>query len=56
MCVQLNQRLCAEVDAGAENTFYLCTDGQLHIRQVLHPEASSKVLKLLILQLSGRNL
>uniref|UniRef100_A0A8C1SLF3 Epithelial splicing regulatory protein 1 n=1 Tax=Cyprinus carpio TaxID=7962 RepID=A0A8C1SLF3_CYPCA len=43
---QLNQRLCAEVDAGAGNTFYLCTDGQLHIRQVLHPEASSKNLLL----------
>uniref|UniRef100_A0A671MAF5 Epithelial splicing regulatory protein 1-like n=1 Tax=Sinocyclocheilus anshuiensis TaxID=1608454 RepID=A0A671MAF5_9TELE len=43
---QLNQRLCAEVDAGAGNTFYLCTDGQLHIRQVLHPEASSKNILL----------
>uniref|UniRef100_A0A8C0YFD4 Epithelial splicing regulatory protein 1 n=1 Tax=Cyprinus carpio carpio TaxID=630221 RepID=A0A8C0YFD4_CYPCA len=29
-----------------ENTFYLCTDGQLHIRQVLHPEASSKNILL----------
>uniref|UniRef100_A0A672SH52 Epithelial splicing regulatory protein 1 n=1 Tax=Sinocyclocheilus grahami TaxID=75366 RepID=A0A672SH52_SINGR len=43
---QLNQRLCAEVDTGAGSTFYLCTDGQLHIRQVLHPEASSKNILL----------
>ncbi|XP_059363872.1 epithelial splicing regulatory protein 1-like isoform X1 [Carassius carassius] len=43
---QLNQRICVEVDAGAGNTFYLCTDGQLHIRQVLHPEASSKNILL----------
>ncbi|XP_056619299.1 epithelial splicing regulatory protein 1 isoform X2 [Triplophysa dalaica] len=39
---ELNQRLCAEVDTGAGNTFCFCTDGQLHVRQVLHPEASSK--------------
>ncbi|XP_056123788.1 epithelial splicing regulatory protein 1 isoform X1 [Rhinichthys klamathensis goyatoka] len=43
---QLNQKLCAEVDAGAGNSFCLCTDGQLHVRQVLHPEASSKNILL----------
>lgn len=29
--------------AGAGTSVYLCTDGQLHIRQVIHPEAASKV-------------
>ncbi|XDV40320.1 hypothetical protein PO909_009421 [Leuciscus waleckii] len=43
---QLNQKLCAEVDAGAGNSFCLCADGQLHVRQVLHPEASSKNILL----------
>ncbi|XP_065101620.1 epithelial splicing regulatory protein 1 isoform X2 [Paramisgurnus dabryanus] len=43
---ELTQRLCAEVDTGAGNTFCFCTDGQLHIRQVLHPEASSKNILL----------
>ncbi|KAG7475618.1 epithelial splicing regulatory protein 1 isoform X1 [Solea senegalensis] len=28
--------------AGAGTSVYLCTDGQLHIRQVIHPEAASK--------------
>ncbi|TRY84584.1 hypothetical protein DNTS_001322 [Danionella cerebrum] len=43
---QLYQNLCAEVDSSAGNSFCLCTDGQLHIRQVLHPEASSKNILL----------
>lgn len=33
-------------NAGAGTSWCLCTDGQLHIRQVIHPEAASKVSKL----------
>uniref|UniRef100_A0A8C9TM41 Epithelial splicing regulatory protein 1 n=1 Tax=Scleropages formosus TaxID=113540 RepID=A0A8C9TM41_SCLFO len=40
---QFSQRLCNEMNAGAGASFCLCTDGQLHIRQVIHPEASNKV-------------
>ncbi|XP_017579335.1 epithelial splicing regulatory protein 1 isoform X2 [Pygocentrus nattereri] len=39
---QFNERLCSEINTSAGNSFCLCTDGQLHLRQVLHPEASSK--------------
>ncbi|XP_053182793.1 epithelial splicing regulatory protein 1 [Scomber japonicus] len=36
-------KLTNEVNsAGAGTSVYLCTDGQLHIRQVIHPEAASK--------------
>uniref|UniRef100_A0A667X298 Epithelial splicing regulatory protein 1 n=1 Tax=Myripristis murdjan TaxID=586833 RepID=A0A667X298_9TELE len=36
-------RLTNEVNsAGAGTSICLCTDGQLHIRQVIHPEAASK--------------
>ncbi|XP_038146947.1 epithelial splicing regulatory protein 1 isoform X2 [Cyprinodon tularosa] len=38
-----NLQLTNEVNsAGAGTSFCLCTDGQLHIRQVIHPEAASK--------------
>ncbi|XP_062841758.1 epithelial splicing regulatory protein 1 [Trichomycterus rosablanca] len=43
---QINQSLCSELDTGAGSSFCLCTDGQLHLRQVLHPEASSKNILL----------
>ncbi|XP_030639288.1 epithelial splicing regulatory protein 1 isoform X2 [Chanos chanos] len=39
---EFNQRLCAELDTASKNSFCLCTDGQLHVRQVIHPEASNK--------------
>ncbi|KAG9283595.1 epithelial splicing regulatory protein 1 isoform X1 [Astyanax mexicanus] len=39
---QFNERLCSEINTDAGNSFCLCTDGQLHLRQVLHPEASNK--------------
>uniref|UniRef100_W5MVA5 Epithelial splicing regulatory protein 1 n=1 Tax=Lepisosteus oculatus TaxID=7918 RepID=W5MVA5_LEPOC len=42
---QVNQHLCNEVNIGVK-TFCLCTDGQLHIRQVIHPEASNKNILL----------
>uniref|UniRef100_A0AAR2JBE0 RRM domain-containing protein n=1 Tax=Pygocentrus nattereri TaxID=42514 RepID=A0AAR2JBE0_PYGNA len=32
----------SQINTSAGNSFCLCTDGQLHLRQVLHPEASSK--------------
>ncbi|XP_013871085.1 epithelial splicing regulatory protein 1 [Austrofundulus limnaeus] len=38
-----NLQLTNEVNiAGAGTSVCLCTDGQLHIRQVIHPEAASK--------------
>ncbi|XP_017280518.1 epithelial splicing regulatory protein 1 isoform X3 [Kryptolebias marmoratus] len=38
-----NLQLTNEVNsAGAGTSLCLCTDGQLHIRQVIHPEAASK--------------
>ncbi|XP_026856987.2 epithelial splicing regulatory protein 1 [Electrophorus electricus] len=44
---QFNQRLSSEVNSEAgSSSFCLCTDGQLHLRQVLHPEASSKNILL----------
>ncbi|XP_018618612.1 epithelial splicing regulatory protein 1 isoform X3 [Scleropages formosus] len=43
---QFSQRLCNEMNAGAGASFCLCTDGQLHIRQVIHPEASNKNIVL----------
>ncbi|KAI5620861.1 epithelial splicing regulatory protein 1 isoform X1 [Silurus asotus] len=39
---EFNQRLHSEISTSSENSFCLCTDGQLHLRQVLHPEASNK--------------
>ncbi|XP_029928732.1 epithelial splicing regulatory protein 1 isoform X2 [Myripristis murdjan] len=40
---QFHLRLTNEVNsAGAGTSICLCTDGQLHIRQVIHPEAASK--------------
>lgn len=44
VCSQFNLQLTNEVNsAGAGTSSCLCTDGQLHIRQVIHPEAASKV-------------
>ncbi|KAJ8394574.1 hypothetical protein AAFF_G00043770 [Aldrovandia affinis] len=40
---QFNKRLSVEVNGAS---LCLCTDGQLHIRQVIHPEASSKNIML----------
>ncbi|KAM4601430.1 epithelial splicing regulatory protein 1 isoform 2-T2 [Polymixia lowei] len=42
---QFHLRLTNEVNStGAGTSVYLCTDGQLHIRQVIHPEAAGKNL------------
>ncbi|KAK2815092.1 hypothetical protein Q7C36_023358 [Tachysurus vachellii] len=43
---QFNERLHSEISTSSGNSFCLCTDGQLHLRQVLHPEASSKNITL----------
>ncbi|TSK20253.1 Epithelial splicing regulatory protein 1 [Bagarius yarrelli] len=43
---QFNQRLQSEISPSSETSFCICTDGQLHLRQVLHPEASSKNIPL----------
>uniref|UniRef100_A0A4W5L181 Uncharacterized protein n=1 Tax=Hucho hucho TaxID=62062 RepID=A0A4W5L181_9TELE len=41
---QFHLRLTNEVNSlGAGTSVCVCTDGQLHIRQVLHPEAAGKV-------------
>lgn len=40
---QFNQSVSNELNIGVGTSFCLCTDGQLHIRQILHPEASKKV-------------
>ncbi|KAJ8290979.1 hypothetical protein GJAV_G00019900 [Gymnothorax javanicus] len=40
---QFNERLITELNGAS---FCLCTDGQLHVRQVIHPEASSKNIML----------
>lgn len=46
MFLQFHLQLTNEVNsAGAGTSVCLCTDGQLHIRQVIHPEAASKVSK-----------
>lgn len=48
LSLQFHLQLTNEVNsAGAGTSVCLCTDGQLHIRQVIHPEASSKVSKLI---------
>uniref|UniRef100_H3ARY0 Epithelial splicing regulatory protein 1 n=1 Tax=Latimeria chalumnae TaxID=7897 RepID=H3ARY0_LATCH len=43
---QFNEAVSNELNIGVGTSFCLCTDGQLHIRQVLHPEASSKNITL----------
>jgi hypothetical protein len=46
LCVRLfqfNQSVSNELNIGVGTSFCLCTDGQLHVRQILHPEASKKV-------------
>ncbi|XP_033849359.1 epithelial splicing regulatory protein 1-like isoform X2 [Acipenser ruthenus] len=43
---QFNQLVANEPNLGVGASFCLCTDGQLHIRQVLHPEASNKNVML----------
>ncbi|XP_061459141.1 epithelial splicing regulatory protein 1 isoform X3 [Rhineura floridana] len=43
---QFNQSVSNELNIGVGTSFCLCTDGQLHIRQVLHPEASKKNILL----------
>ncbi|XP_069076587.1 epithelial splicing regulatory protein 1 isoform X1 [Pleurodeles waltl] len=43
---QFNQSVSNELNIGVGTSFSLCTDGQLHIRQVLHPEASKKNILL----------
>ncbi|KAL0985361.1 hypothetical protein UPYG_G00155940 [Umbra pygmaea] len=44
---QFHLRLTNEVNSlGTGTSFCVCTDGQLHIRQVLHPEAASKNVAL----------
>lgn len=42
-CFQFNQSVSNELNIGVGTSFCLCTDGQLHVRQILHPEASKKV-------------
>lgn len=47
LSLQFHLQLTNEVNsAGAGTSVCLCTDGQLHIRQVIHPEAASKVSEL----------
>nr|XP_033790648.1 epithelial splicing regulatory protein 1 isoform X2 [Geotrypetes seraphini] len=43
---QFNQSVSNELNIGVGTSFCLCTDGQLHIRQILHPEASKKNILL----------
>ncbi|XP_068789122.1 epithelial splicing regulatory protein 1 isoform X3 [Struthio camelus] len=43
---QFNQSVSNELNIGVGTSFCFCTDGQLHIRQVLHPEASKKNILL----------
>ncbi|XP_041104714.1 epithelial splicing regulatory protein 1 isoform X1 [Polyodon spathula] len=43
---QFNQLVANEASLAVGASFCLCTDGQLHIRQVLHPEASNKNVML----------
>ncbi|OXB69401.1 hypothetical protein ASZ78_004891 [Callipepla squamata] len=45
-CFQFNQSVSNELNIGVGTSFCFCTDGQLHIRQVLHPEASKKNILL----------
>lgn len=47
LSLQFHLQVTNEVNsAGAGTSVCLCTDGQLHIRQVIHPEAASKVSEL----------
>ncbi|KAF4022467.1 hypothetical protein G4228_014298 [Cervus hanglu yarkandensis] len=39
---KFNQSVSNELNIGVGTSFCLCTDGQLHVRQILHPEASKK--------------
>ncbi|XP_075776495.1 epithelial splicing regulatory protein 1 isoform X3 [Pelodiscus sinensis] len=43
---QFNQSVSNELNIGLGTSFCLCTDGPLHIRQLLHPEASKKNILL----------
>lgn len=43
---QFNQSVGNEINIGVGTSFCLCTDGQLHVRQVLHPETSKKNILL----------
>ncbi|XP_007886111.1 epithelial splicing regulatory protein 1 isoform X3 [Callorhinchus milii] len=43
---QFNRSLSNELNIGVDTSFCLCTFGQLHIRQVLHPEACNKNVTL----------
>ncbi|KAF4798036.1 Epithelial splicing regulatory protein 1 [Turdus rufiventris] len=43
---EFNQSVSNELNVGVGTSFCFCTDGQLHIRQVLHPEASKKNILL----------
>uniref|UniRef100_A0A8D2KR51 Epithelial splicing regulatory protein 2 n=1 Tax=Varanus komodoensis TaxID=61221 RepID=A0A8D2KR51_VARKO len=43
---QLSQLISSDLKALGKNSYTFCTDGQLLIRQVLHPEASKKNLLL----------
>lgn len=38
-----------ELNIGVGTSFCFCTDGQLHIRQVLHPETSKKVCSCILI-------
>ncbi|PIK58041.1 putative epithelial splicing regulatory protein 2 [Apostichopus japonicus] len=43
---QFDQYLRQELNANEDASFCICTDGQLHIRQCLHPQATSKGVEL----------
>ncbi|XP_032875978.1 epithelial splicing regulatory protein 1 isoform X2 [Amblyraja radiata] len=43
---QLDRSVSNELNIGLGTSFCLCTDGQLHIRQVFHPEVSRKNVSL----------
>lgn len=44
---QFNQSVSNELNIGVGTSFCLCTDGQLCVRQILHPEASKKKILLI---------
>ena len=44
--LQFDQYAKSKLDCESGRSFHLITDGQLHLRQVLHPEACSKNITL----------
>ena len=46
ICPQFDQFARSKLALDGGSTFHLVTDGQLHLRQCLHPEACSKSMEL----------